>query len=48
VCRAPTLREQIVRGASHLFDGKIEQLMEVVGEYPDQRLPKQQQRESAA
>jgi alpha/beta superfamily hydrolase len=41
------IEQQIVRGANHFFDGKVEQLMEVVGEYLDKRLPKQQ-RESAA
>jgi len=40
------IEQQILRGANHFFDGKIEQLMEVVGEYLDKRLPKQ--RDSAA
>jgi hypothetical protein len=40
------IEQQLVRGANHFFDGKIEQLMEIVGDYLDKRLPKQ--RESAA
>ena len=40
------IEQQLVRGANHFFDGKVEQLMEVVGDYLDKRLPKQ--RESAA
>ncbi len=40
------IEQQLVRGANHFFDGKVEPLMEVVGEYLDKRLPKQ--RESAA
>jgi alpha/beta superfamily hydrolase len=40
------IEQQLVRGANHFFDGKVEQLMEVVGDYLDRRLPKQ--RESAA
>jgi alpha/beta superfamily hydrolase len=38
--------QQIIRGANHFFDGKIEDLIEVVDEYLDKRLPKT--RESAA
>jgi alpha/beta superfamily hydrolase len=41
------IEQQIVKGGNHFFDGKVEQLMEVVGEYLDKRLPKPQ-RESAA
>ncbi len=40
------IEQQLLRGANHFFDGKIEQLMEVVGDYLDKRLPKQ--RDSAA
>ena len=40
------IEQQLVRGANHFFDGKVEPLMEVVGDYLDKRLPKQ--RESAA
>ncbi len=40
------IEQQLVRGANHFFDGKVEQLMEVIGDYLDRRLPKQ--RESAA
>ena len=40
------IEQQLVRGANHFFDGKVEQLMEIVGDYLDKRLPKQ--RESAA
>jgi len=40
------IEQQLVRGANHFFDGKIEPLMEIVGDYLDKRLPKQ--RESAA
>ena len=38
--------QQIVKGANHFFDGKTEELIEVVDEYLDKRLPKT--RESAA
>ncbi|MDO8534914.1 MAG: alpha/beta hydrolase [Xanthobacteraceae bacterium] len=38
--------QQIVRGANHFFDGKIENLIELVDEYLDKRLPKT--RDSAA
>ena len=40
------IEQQLVRGANHFFDGKVEPLMEIVGDYLDKRLPKQ--RESAA
>jgi len=40
------IEQQIVRGANHFFDGKVEQLMEVVGDYLDRRLVKT--KESAA
>jgi alpha/beta superfamily hydrolase len=38
--------QQIVKGANHFFDGKADELIEVVDEYLDKRLPKT--RESAA
>jgi alpha/beta superfamily hydrolase len=38
--------QQIVKGANHFFDGKTEELIEVVDEYLDRRLPKT--RDSAA
>ncbi|HEY7459822.1 MAG TPA: alpha/beta hydrolase [Xanthobacteraceae bacterium] len=38
--------QQIVKGANHFFDGKTEELIELVDEYLDRRLPKT--RESAA
>ena len=38
--------QQIVKGANHFFDGKADELIEVVDEYLDRRLPKT--RESAA
>ena len=38
--------QQIVKGANHFFDGKTDELIEVVDEYLDKRLPKT--RESAA
>jgi alpha/beta superfamily hydrolase len=38
--------QQIVKGANHFFDGKTEELIELVDEYLDKRLPKT--RESAA
>jgi hypothetical protein len=38
--------QQIVRGANHFFDGKIENLIELVDVYLDKRLPKT--RDSAA
>ncbi|MEX0590707.1 MAG: alpha/beta hydrolase [Xanthobacteraceae bacterium] len=38
--------QQFVKGANHFFDGKTEDLIEVVDEYLDRRLPKT--RESAA
>jgi alpha/beta superfamily hydrolase len=38
--------QQIIKGANHFFDGKTEELIEVVDEYLDKRLPKT--RESAA
>ena len=40
------IEQQIVKGANHFFDGKTEELIEVVDEYLDRRLPKT--RESAA
>ena len=40
------IEQQIIRGANHFFDGKIEALIEVVDEYLDKRLPKS--RDSAA
>jgi hypothetical protein len=40
------IEQQIVRGANHFFDSKVEELMEVVGDYLDRRLAKA--RESAA
>jgi hypothetical protein len=40
------IEQQIVKGANHFFDGKIEDLIEVVDEYLDRRLPKT--RDSAA
>jgi alpha/beta superfamily hydrolase len=40
------IEQQIVKGANHFFDGKTEELIEVVDEYLDRRLPKM--RESAA
>jgi alpha/beta superfamily hydrolase len=33
------IEQQIIRGANHFFDGKIEHLMEGVNEYLDKRLP---------
>jgi alpha/beta superfamily hydrolase len=38
--------QQIVKGANHFFDGKTEELIELVDEYLDRRLPKT--RDSAA
>jgi alpha/beta superfamily hydrolase len=38
--------QQTVKGANHFFDGKTEDLIEVVDEYLDRRLPKT--RETAA
>jgi len=38
--------QQIVKGANHFFDGKADELIEVVDEYLDRRLPKT--RETAA
>ena len=32
--------QQLVKGANHSFDGKVDELMEVVNEYLDRRLPK--------
>jgi len=32
--------QQLVKGANHFFDGKVDELMEVVNEYLDRRLPK--------
>ena len=32
--------QHIVKGANHFFDGKVDDLMEVVNEYLDRRLPK--------
>ena len=40
------IEQQTVKGANHFFDGKAEDLIEVVDEYLDRRLPKT--RESAA
>jgi len=40
--------QQIVKGANHFFDGKIEELMEVVNEYLDKRLPKTKKADTAA
>jgi alpha/beta superfamily hydrolase len=40
------IEQQIVKGANHFFDGKADELIEVVDEYLDRRLPKT--RESAA
>jgi len=37
------IEQQLIRGANHFFDGKIEQLMESVNEYLDRRLPKDEQ-----
>ena len=34
------IEQQIVKGANHFFDGKIEDLMEVVSDYLDRRLPR--------
>ena len=33
------IEQNILKGANHFFDGKIESLMEVVNEYLDRRLP---------
>ena len=40
------IEQQIIRGANHFFDGKTEELIEMVDEYLDRRLPKS--RDSAA
>ena len=41
------IEQQLIRGANHFFDGKIEQLMESVNEYLDRRLPKDEQSTAA-
>lgn len=40
--------QQLVKGANHFFDGKIEELMEAVNEYLDKRLPKTKKTDDAA
>ena len=34
------IEQQIVKGANHFFDGKVDDLMEVVSDYLDRRLPR--------
>ena len=34
------IEQQLVKGANHFFDGKIDDLMEVVNDYLDRRLPR--------
>ena len=41
------IEQQLIRGANHFFDGKIEQLMESENEYLDRRLPKDEQSTAA-
>jgi alpha/beta superfamily hydrolase len=33
------IEQNVLKGANHFFDGKIDALMEVVNEYLDRRLP---------
>jgi alpha/beta superfamily hydrolase len=40
--------QQTVPGANHFFDGKTDELMEVIGAYLDKRLPGTRKKESAA
>ena len=40
--------QQTVAGANHFFDGKTEELMEVVGAYLDKRLPETAKKITAA
>ena len=40
--------QQTVPGANHFFDGRTEELMEVVGAYLDKRLPDTAKKTSAA
>jgi alpha/beta superfamily hydrolase len=34
------IEQQLVKGANHFFDGKVNDLMEVVNDYLDRRLPR--------